>query len=186
MSPNIVSRKICTVPICIHTGELQNLSNFSKDKNKKDGYSSNCKDCDKQYYINNQEQRKEYSRDFYKNNREKVIKSRKRSKDKNKKTYRKRVLINKYNLSEELAQKYLNEEMICEVCGSCEKVVVDHCHTTGIYRGSLCQRCNISLGNMKENSENIENLKIYAEKCQEIRERKSICCVLQLHLFPME
>ena len=38
----------------------------------------------------------------------------------------------------------------CEVCGSFERLHVDHCHTTGKVRGCLCNACNISLGHYEK------------------------------------
>lgn len=34
----------------------------------------------------------------------------------------------------------------CEVCGSSEKLCIDHNHTTGQIRGILCSGCNSALG----------------------------------------
>lgn len=34
----------------------------------------------------------------------------------------------------------------CEVCGSANRVVYDHSHTTGHFRGWLCNACNVALG----------------------------------------
>lgn len=34
----------------------------------------------------------------------------------------------------------------CSMCGSFEKLVMDHCHTTGLFRGYLCQACNTREG----------------------------------------
>lgn len=34
----------------------------------------------------------------------------------------------------------------CELCGEEGKTVFDHCHTSGIFRGWLCDRCNKVLG----------------------------------------
>jgi len=39
---------------------------------------------------------------------------------------------------------------ICEICGSTEKICIDHCHKSGIFRGTLCQGCNFGLGFFKD------------------------------------
>lgn len=47
----------------------------------------------------------------------------------------------------------------CEVCGSShKKIVLDHCHTTGAFRGWLCDPCNVVLGLVKDNPETLEAL----------------------------
>lgn len=45
--------KICSNKNCIHGGKPQPVSNFDLNKDKKDGYHSNCKDCRKAYRLNN-------------------------------------------------------------------------------------------------------------------------------------
>lgn len=39
----------------------------------------------------------------------------------------------------------------CEVCGSSERMHLDHDHITGKARGVLCHKCNIALGMIMEN-----------------------------------
>jgi hypothetical protein len=34
----------------------------------------------------------------------------------------------------------------CEICGARERLVPDHDHTTGKFRGTLCGQCNCGLG----------------------------------------
>ena len=34
----------------------------------------------------------------------------------------------------------------CECCGRIDRLFLNHCHTTGAYRGWLCGQCNLSLG----------------------------------------
>ena len=35
----------------------------------------------------------------------------------------------------------------CEICGTTkDRIVFDHCHTRGIFRGWICHRCNIVIG----------------------------------------
>ena len=56
--------KVCSNPNCIHQGNPQPIINFDKNKDKKDGLHSNCKDCRKAYRKNNKskiaKQNKEY------------------------------------------------------------------------------------------------------------------------------
>lgn len=47
----------------------------------------------------------------------------------------------------------------CEVCGNAHaKIVLDHCHETGLFRGWLCDPCNVILGLVKDNPERLEQL----------------------------
>lgn len=38
----------------------------------------------------------------------------------------------------------------CELCNSEEELVYDHCHTSGLFRGVLCRKCNTALGLFKD------------------------------------
>ena len=63
-----------------------------------------------------------------------------------------------YGLTEE---EYNKMPKYCEVCGSTERLCIDHDHNTGKVRGILCGRCNIALGMLKDNPIYIDNLKKY-------------------------
>lgn len=52
----------------------------------------------------------------------------------------------------------------CEVCGSTTDLCIDHRHSDGKVRGTLCKWCNFALGLLKDNPENIENLLKYINK----------------------
>lgn len=60
----------------------------------------------------------------------------------------------------------------CETCGTFGKetkqgLCYDHCHTTGKFRGWLCNRCNVALGMVKDNSETLVALSEYLKKSRE-------------------
>ena len=40
----------------------------------------------------------------------------------------------------------------CWICGSTDKLCIDHCHTTGKPRGLLCTLCNTALGYFKDDT----------------------------------
>jgi hypothetical protein len=64
----------------------------------------------------------------------------------------------------------------CAVCNNEETVknnwnkektrnlAIDHCHKTGIIRGLLCYRCNVTLGKVEDSPELLRNLADYLER----------------------
>jgi hypothetical protein len=73
-------------------------------------------------------------------------------------------LMNKYGITPEIyEQERIKQNYSCKLCGiheSSEKhkrLHVDHCHTTGQYRGLLCGPCNRALGLLKDNTDTLKN-----------------------------
>lgn len=52
----------------------------------------------------------------------------------------------------------------CEICGSTEKLVVDHDHKTLVIRGILCHYCNVAIGFMKDDPDRLRKAASYLEK----------------------
>lgn len=52
----------------------------------------------------------------------------------------------------------------CTVCGITSRVVYDHDHNTGEFRGFLCRGCNSALGFAKDNPHTLRELANYLEK----------------------
>jgi len=43
----------------------------------------------------------------------------------------------------------------CDICKKEKKLYLDHCHKTGNFRGWLCKNCNMSIGYLYDNSQNL-------------------------------
>lgn len=52
----------------------------------------------------------------------------------------------------------------CQVCGSSEKLCIDHDHETGEVRGVLCTHCNLILGHAHDDPDRLRDLARYLEK----------------------
>lgn len=46
---------------------------------------------------------------------------------------------------------------LCLICKQAKKLVVDHCHETGVVRGLLCKHCNTGIGLFKEDIQILES-----------------------------
>jgi hypothetical protein len=46
---------------------------------------------------------------------------------------------------------------ICEICNSDINLCWDHCHTSGEFRGTLCYKCNLGIGQFQDNIELLAN-----------------------------
>jgi len=60
----------------------------------------------------------------------------------------------------------------CECCGRVmlpgRRTHLDHCHTTGIFRGWLCNRCNMGLGNLGDSVEGVEKALAYLRRAYKL------------------
>lgn len=51
---------------------------------------------------------------------------------------------------------------VCEICSRPhKKIVFDHCHVSGKFRGWICDPCNIALGNVGDSIETLEKMIAY-------------------------
>jgi len=72
--------------------------------------------------------------------------------------------------SQRLEQKRIDQAgrdkpHLCEICVTNEfKIVFDHCHNSGKFRGWICDRCNRVLGIVKDSPKLLKDLAIYLEK----------------------
>ena len=159
-----VRKKVCTT--CKIEKEI---TEFSKDKNEKDGYTYNCKVCRNKRYN-----------EWAKNNKDK-IREKNAKKSESRKAYyqsergvessRRAHLKRKYNMTLENYGELLEKQNgVCEICGEPEGCVrntflaVDHCHNTNKVRGLLCTSCNRAIGLLKENINTLNNMIEYIKK----------------------
>ena len=56
-------------------------------------------------------------------------------------------------------------ESPCQCCGRKAVLVVDHDHTTGEFRGHICQRCNKGIGKLGDSVEGLMNAALYLLMC---------------------
>jgi len=52
----------------------------------------------------------------------------------------------------------------CEICGATEGLRWDHSHKTGLYRGTLCNTCNMGLGSFGDDVERLRAAVRYVEE----------------------
>jgi hypothetical protein len=65
---------------------------------------------------------------------------------------------------------YLKQKGVCAICSSeCSrgyKLAADHCHTTGLFRGLLCSKCNTGIGLFKDDAVLVEKALNYLKETQ--------------------
>lgn len=121
------------------------VENFSKKASKSRWYSYKCKECQNSY---NREK-------WYPNNKEKVIES--NQKWRKKFPLKRQIQSYKKIFTKEEIESYFSQERKCKICGSEEKLCVDHCHSTNKFRWILCTKCNTWIWMFKNNVLFLEN-----------------------------
>lgn len=58
----------------------------------------------------------------------------------------------------------LVEPDTCEICGRGGKICMDHCHDTNLFRGWICDDCNLALGRAKEDIGTLKSMVAYLER----------------------
>lgn len=134
--------------ICSRCREEKEFSDFTKNKNKIDGLSGQCKVCRNEY-------RKRTNNDkiYKKNHRDDIAKRR---------------LIRLYKLAiKEKEHRIKSQNGKCPICerpvslNDFKNSIIDHNHVTGKTRGILCNMCNVLLGFARENTEILKRAIIY-------------------------
>lgn len=131
------------------------LTDFYKNKSKKCGYQSQCKQC-----------KAAYNRNHYKVDSDKYKSRALAWKHDNK--YK--VVAQRHGVDEEEVKRAIENSDSCEICNTKEKLVLDHEHCTSRVRGILCFKCNLMLGAIGDKNEDIlarlEKISKYIVKLQ--------------------
>ena len=123
-------------------------------------YYQEHKEYFKQRHING------YHKKWRKNNKNNLQKYR----DENKNNLNNYLLKRNYNITlEEYNELFNKQNGCCAICGRHQsdlknKLGVDHNHETGKVRGLLCNQCNLSLGNIKDDIKILYNMINYLKK----------------------
>jgi hypothetical protein len=116
----------------------------------------------KAYREATKEQQKEHSKAYYDANKDKIKVRQKAYRETNPDKVKAYDLKRLYGLSLDDYKELTASG--CEVCGSFDRLCVDHNHTSGKVRGCLCSKCNQALGLLKEDTNSIKQLLKYMEK----------------------
>ena len=93
--------------------------------------------------------------------------------------YRKKCLSRYGMTPEDYDTLFKNQEGKCKICSSASPggkykfFHVDHCHTTGKVRGLLCSRCNLAIGNFKDDVKLLESSITYLQNTSNPFEKPS-------------
>ena len=151
--------KILIMKICSKCEIQKPLNLFSKNKSKKEGLNSVCKECHKTYIKKHYQKNKEYyveNAEIWKTknpNRRKEIALQYARKNPDK--IRNNFLKSQYGITlDQFNVKLVSQKYKCVICDNkfenSRDTHMDHCHKTGKVRDILCGSCNKGLGHFKD------------------------------------
>ena len=120
--------------VCNCCGIEKPISEFEWQKERPNPRKT-CKEC--RYSVRDREKEKKRHREYMKERR-----------SKNPHAVRQNYERSLYGVSKEDIGI-----TSCMICGSEERLCIDHCHTTSKVRGILCSKCNTGLGMFRDNIE---------------------------------
>ncbi len=131
-------------------------NNREKTRKSAEKYRSKHPERILKYRIDNKAEVNKRSIEYYRKNKDQQIKKR----------MEKRIM-EKYNLTiDQYNILYDSQNGKCAICEKADNknLSVDHNHQTGKVRSLLCARCNLALGNIREDLEVAKSLVKYIER----------------------
>lgn len=71
-----------------------------------------------------------------------------KSRIKNPETIKRNWVRRSYGITVEEYDRQMATSDDCQICGSTDRLVYDHCHVSGDFRGVLCHTCNLAIGHL--------------------------------------
>lgn len=63
----------------------------------------------------------------------------------------------------------------CEICGNTEqRIMFDHCHQRGVFRGWICINCNSILGYANDDPDHLRKVIAYIERTKDLSARQLV------------
>ena len=167
----------CPVPdkTCRRCKEQKPITDFPmrKAKTTRKGHylrarrSSYCKECESYYGTlwskkpENLNKRRKVSRESRKRCRQRNLTAT-REKERN---HQRKQFLKKLGLTMTDIERMLQEQNNrCAICGVSNPLRVDHCHKTGKVRGLLCDKCNMGIGLLQDDSNILRAAAEYIER----------------------
>jgi hypothetical protein len=152
---------------CCRCREDKDESAFYRNKSRKSGLSDECIQCTKEMckinYDKDPERHRRYKREVYKRDKA-AISARNRAYSAAHRHEKRAYDIQRYyGISKDVYDQYMSVGK-CLICGSEEKLCLDHDHITGAIRGCLCSFCNTGLGYFKDSTELLQKAIFYLSK----------------------
>jgi len=129
---------------CSRCERTKPMSDFQKNRKRKDGLQTYCKACCKDIYESTGQGqiRRDRAKKWYAENPERRRNTR---------------YLQMFGITLDDYNRMLEEQGgVCVICGTDTPIgvgkhfSVDHCHTTGDVRGLLCTNCNTGIGLFKD------------------------------------
>ena len=156
------------------------LDHFSNRAASKDGKMTQCKDCSnkskKKYYQDNREVIAERNAKYRAGNRKEISEKRKPTSPEQGRKY---AMKYRFGITQEQYDRmFVEQNGICAICENVsdngQLLCIDHDHsccpgrkTCGeCIRGLLCTRCNMAIGQLRENVTYLENAIKYIQSFQ--------------------
>jgi len=149
------------MPKCKKCGTEKPLESFRVDK-RRGTHRGSCRDCDK-----------EYLRKWVAENKGKVREASK-ARPRDRRDRWSCHLRRKYGLEpKDYDRMFAAQEGKCAICktpspgGRSSRFNVDHCHSSGLVRGLLCNQCNTAIGALQDDPRRMISAIIYLLGAQE-------------------